>query len=1853
MEFIDKTGHIFSLPSYSSYPTGYEYDESPYIFWVNETGKLSINNYYIKTIRVVIDSTKYSEIDDNTHLSIKLDSKFFNLLGSLEINNLLKNNKNPFDYISINKDIIKTELTEDDVILLTNLTDEYNNKYSMFSFYILAYSEKQDVMLSNILIDIYNELTEEHDYCPVTVGGEFVDENEMLVINGKNLGISLPKDILKAIYKSSFYNYASDEYLYNTKLKELLLNYMDIKGECGNYKSAINALKWFEWGDKLKIVKLLETDNNFISQFILDKFDIKNDVISSYKLFRNTTYIKLFIEGTEELDEINPQNFNNDLWGEGKPKVHNLIDSNNYVKYNEGDIKFYKPYYDFLFDELGLKLSALEYYYKKFFLPIHLFIHNSSIQFQCFINDNKFLVGENKTIFTENPQITYDIKDNIHVEFPKNDYIMLNTQSHFVDEHYNEFNKYIIDSASINPNSSNVNDMLLYWVNENCLSIPIKFSQFNTDGSEKQEQYYDCNLILDKLEKSTYNYLYSFLYGFDYDEFFTLNLSDENGNITDKVLISHKKYKSNYNNQRLESTEEWSDYMSYEDTKKYIIENYIRPLPFNIEKPTINIRIKSITYIKTLKAGMFDYIKYSICDVIDDTHEVIFESNFRFIQNIDKPETYYRDFVIVPKVFGKRYDINFWLNNEFNLYLSVNGKWHTYNFICKVPEFQLEIGKLFYKYYLDVSDSFVNQHGNVSMFRQINKLSDGKVEFNRFMWQPNLVKVNNIDFFDNLLNYYKDYKYNITYNKESKSLDIISDIEGNTDSIQDIKLNDLYYVLTLNDQKFYIHNDVILNYFIRQNNNYFKLELIQLSEYNKDLNWLVYYSNNNLDFINIYNETNYSDSNKYKGSSGILNTNEHENVIIVNEDGQTLKFNTIVETDVDTSILDSSKYNNYVVVLEDENAYSNRNSLLIYFELDKNNNIKFYLKDIYNNPIYLSIEKTIYKNINVLLDKYKEFPNIVNNKKYLSKVHLYDIYKNGKLLKYNKLTQKEEADLYNIFFNQDEQYTSKLNIPESDDVYDFYLMHNNEQWYSLFISKLPQNIYKKTLLDISDNKKEFIYNNSIDKVYIDITEEGIKDYYNINTAILNKICFDNKLLVEDLYIVFNEIGLDGDENSNDFETLLHSSLINKVFNRNIGANPNSLYNDEYYIIWNDHLNNMIVSQNWNRIHPNDIYCPYCGESDYIEVQYSGDKYTVICKNHDPYKILANDLTLGSDSILKWNDSSIPYKLIYSLNNDENYHKEVEQRYAQYTFSMNNSIYYINGKKNEETGKIEYFLQDDTEPIEINTEYNGYNIEDLYYDSYRDTYVANVYNEVDGQYHNYDYIKGLNNNLINHYIYLDSIVIYTDVINDYQKKYLNNFYIFYDGNSIYNDDWYMLIDVSPDNIETTNIIKFYKRSDNSELKWIINPEYNYNTDIYKYCYDYLETKYYELATSNDKVLDSTLYIKLNEELYIPISYKENWYDDMVYYYLEDNEYKVADITNIFSYDTLFIEYDNTFVETEVLSNETLLYKQYEKTIEFNNGQPVTPIYIDNQGYFFDLVFKDNKWQKRIIYRKLINENVKEGYSLYDVNTGIFYKEGADNVILNTPEWINSHNINIPSKPYYDGLYYLYYETEETINDEIKVSPHWQVLVYINNEVLDENIDWYYNINGHKYKYEGKVVSYIYDNDGNKIKQEILSTDYIIINLSDVGLDPIKVYLNVINETEKTPAYYNIVDEYKFKFVKSDDKFLINRMQYVSCNGNNHFNNDDIIVTSISPKMDKNNTEYKTEFKLNYSTKWIYKPMSLKTKDSALVSSNSEMGIMSIGDSNIKYERGYYNLICNYSLDGNTENIYSKTARILIK
>ena len=71
MEFIDNTGHIFSLTSFDSYPTGYEYETFDYVFYLEDeyVRRLSVNNFYIKPIRALL----HKDSGNLSSLSIKID----------------------------------------------------------------------------------------------------------------------------------------------------------------------------------------------------------------------------------------------------------------------------------------------------------------------------------------------------------------------------------------------------------------------------------------------------------------------------------------------------------------------------------------------------------------------------------------------------------------------------------------------------------------------------------------------------------------------------------------------------------------------------------------------------------------------------------------------------------------------------------------------------------------------------------------------------------------------------------------------------------------------------------------------------------------------------------------------------------------------------------------------------------------------------------------------------------------------------------------------------------------------------------------------------------------------------------------------------------------------------------------------------------------------------------------------------------------------------------------------------------------------------------------------------------------------------------------------------------------------------------------------------------------------------------------------------------------------------------------------------------------------------------------------------------------------------------------------------
>ena len=118
-----------------------------------------------------------------------------------------------------------------------------------------------------------------------------------------------------------------------------------------------------------------------------------------------------------------------------------------------------------------------------------------------------------------------------------------------------------------------------------------------------------------------------------------------------------------------------------------------------------------------------------------------------------------------------------------------------------------------------------------------------------------------------------------------------------------------------------------------------------------------------------------------------------------------------------------------------------------------------------------------------------------------------------------------------------------------------------------------------------------------------------------------------------------------------------------------------------------------------------------------------------------------------------------------------------------------------------------------------------------------------------------------------------------------------------------------------------------------------------------------------------------------------------------------------------------------------------------------------------------------------------------------------------------------------------------------------------------------------------------------------------------------------------------------NNYELRYVASDNKFLINRMIFKDSGGENIFNIDDIIVSTVN--------NINLPFILELGSHWNFKPFSLGMNKEANVNSNTNSAIISMGNGNNHYESGYYDVSVRYSLDSNTQEQKVKRARILVR
>jgi hypothetical protein len=343
IRFVDlKTGNIFNA------------GES-YVFWFD--GEQSINMLYSKPICFVSDSPV---------LSIEFPKNdIFRLVDVNKLKNMDVENIHNFEYFNINKMCLKGGQ-------VMNLNGYAHNNYYVYMIYVIASSQSAGEAICSF--KIANETFK--------VGADFYGSDETLYINLSNQGVDIPEAIQKALYNVNVHEDKIDNITLNRKWKELLSNYWDILANKGSYKSLYNSLKWFEYGDLVKIGEIWKNKDHYeirdIQSILSDKY------IETLTDFTKTTYEGLYLC----LSELTRRDGKVVYDKEKNPTIQSIS-------------------FQWSKEDLALKMSMLGSFFETYFMPIHLDLIHSTIEDIVYTNTFKQIAGTTRN----RVDFVYDIQD--------------------------------------------------------------------------------------------------------------------------------------------------------------------------------------------------------------------------------------------------------------------------------------------------------------------------------------------------------------------------------------------------------------------------------------------------------------------------------------------------------------------------------------------------------------------------------------------------------------------------------------------------------------------------------------------------------------------------------------------------------------------------------------------------------------------------------------------------------------------------------------------------------------------------------------------------------------------------------------------------------------------------------------------------------------------------------------------------------------------------------------------------------------------------------------------------------------------------------------------------------------------------------------------------------------------------------------------------------------------------------------------------------------------------------------------------------------------------------------------------
>lgn len=228
----------------------------------------------------------------------------------------------------------------------------------------LPYTLIQFVMNADVegeyIVDVRFEGQFVHDMC---FGFIVEGDNEILKIETMNKGVELPDQIDRALYSKSPYSHGIDYTLMNAKRRELLLNYMDLIGNQGSYKSLLNSLEWFGYGPLVEPREIWEWSTPDGIKY-LDKELSKE--LTEEMAARTATFAKsasIILRNITSRDQ-------------------NGVICEDYT-WHENDMPVDVCTYEWSKEVMRTKMALLSNFFQAHFMPIHMSLLQSCVQDIC------------------------------------------------------------------------------------------------------------------------------------------------------------------------------------------------------------------------------------------------------------------------------------------------------------------------------------------------------------------------------------------------------------------------------------------------------------------------------------------------------------------------------------------------------------------------------------------------------------------------------------------------------------------------------------------------------------------------------------------------------------------------------------------------------------------------------------------------------------------------------------------------------------------------------------------------------------------------------------------------------------------------------------------------------------------------------------------------------------------------------------------------------------------------------------------------------------------------------------------------------------------------------------------------------------------------------------------------------------------------------------------------------------------------------------------------------------------------------------------------------------------------------